>query len=52
MSSYESLYFLDIYAFGFNLIFKNKAKFHTFLGGISGFFSIIFFFNNNYSLFY
>jgi len=43
MSSYESLYFLDIYAFGFNLIFKNKAKFHTFLGGISGFFSIIFF---------
>ena len=43
MSSNESLYCLDIYAFGFNLIFKNKAKLHTFLGGISGFFSIIFF---------
>ena len=43
MSSYESLYYSDIYAFGFNLMFQNKAKFHTLLGGISGFFSIIFF---------
>ena len=43
MLFYESLYYSDIYAFGFNLMFQNKAKFHTLLGGITGFFSIIFF---------
>ena len=43
MSSYESFYYSDIYAFGFHLMFQKKAKFYTLLGGISGFFSIIFF---------
>ena len=41
--SFETLYYTDIYAFTFNLLFHNRQKFHTIIGGIIGVFSILFF---------